>query len=80
MLRALTLRRRAYPPCSPQGQILEPESQRRSVRRSDWGVRLSAAQHGNETHIVSRGQERQSKLLIPGYRARRWVVERTHSR
>jgi putative transposase len=30
-------------------------------------------------HIRSRGQEQQDKTLIPGYRARRWVVERTHS-
>ncbi len=30
-------------------------------------------------HIRSRGQEKQEKLLIPGHRARRWVVERTHS-
>ena len=27
----------------------------------------------------SRGAEKQEKELIPGYRARRWVVERTHS-
>jgi putative transposase len=30
-------------------------------------------------HIRSRGQEQQDKALIPGYRARRWVVERTRS-
>jgi putative transposase len=30
-------------------------------------------------HIRSRGQEVQAKTLVPGYRARRWVVERTHS-
>src|SRR6266568_5278906 len=30
-------------------------------------------------HIRSRGQEQQEKLLIAGHRARRWVVERTHS-
>lgn len=30
-------------------------------------------------HIRSRGQEQQDKTHIPGYRARRWVVERTHS-
>jgi putative transposase len=30
-------------------------------------------------HIRSRGQEKQEKILIPGHRARRWVVERTHS-
>jgi putative transposase len=30
-------------------------------------------------HIRSRGQEKEDKTLVPGYRARRWVVERTHS-
>ncbi len=30
-------------------------------------------------HIRSRGQEKIEKVQIPGYRARRWVVERTHS-
>ena len=30
-------------------------------------------------HIARRGEERNAKERIPGYRARRWVVERTHS-
>lgn len=30
-------------------------------------------------HIRSRGQEQQAKATTPGFRARRWVVERTHS-
>lgn len=30
-------------------------------------------------HICSRGQEKTEKAHIPGYRARRWVVKRTHS-
>ena len=30
-------------------------------------------------HIRSRGEEADAKRDIPGYRARRWVVERTHS-
>jgi len=30
-------------------------------------------------HIKSRGEEINDKALIPNYRARRWVVERTHS-
>ncbi len=30
-------------------------------------------------HIRSRGQEKQEKIRFPGHRARRWVVERTHS-
>lgn len=30
-------------------------------------------------HLLHRGQEAEAKRTIPGYRARRWVVERTHS-
>jgi len=30
-------------------------------------------------HVKTRGQEKQEKATIPGYRARRWVVERAHS-
>ena len=36
----------------------------------DWGY---------TAHIKSRGQEEAERKAIPGYRARRWVVERTHS-
>ena len=36
----------------------------------DWGY---------TAHIKSRGQEEVERKQIPGYRARRWVVERTHS-
>ena len=30
-------------------------------------------------HIRHRGEEAQAKRDLPGYRARRWVVERTHA-
>jgi putative transposase len=30
-------------------------------------------------HIKSRGQERREKEMVPGCKARRWVVEVTHS-
>ena len=42
-------------------------------------VRLTLAQWGYTAHIRARGEEVQAKQEIPGYRARRWVVERTHS-
>src|SRR5260370_24822648 len=35
--------------------------------------------HQYVPHIRSRGAEKQEKVFTPGYRARRWVVERTHS-
>ncbi len=42
-------------------------------------VRELVAAWGYTGHIRSRGEERVDKETIPGYRARRWVVERTHS-
>ncbi len=41
--------------------------------------REEAENHHYVPHIRSRGQEKQEKILIPDHRARRWVVERTHS-
>ena len=42
-------------------------------------VRELVAAWGYTAQIRSRGEERAGKGTIPGYRARRWVVERTHS-
>ena len=42
-------------------------------------VRKLVAAWGYTGHIKSRGEERAKKRSIPGYRARRWIVERTHS-
>ena len=36
-------------------------------------------EYGYTAQIRSRGEEYDDKMNIPGYRARRWVVERTHS-
>lgn len=36
-------------------------------------------QWGYTAHIRSRYEEEKERQQIPGYRARRWVVERTHS-
>jgi putative transposase len=33
----------------------------------------------SQPHVRSRGEEQREKEFIPGYRARRWVVERSHS-
>ena len=35
--------------------------------------------HGYIPHVKERGEEIKAKKEIPGYRARRWVVELTHS-
>jgi putative transposase len=42
-------------------------------------VHNTIAQWGYTAHIRSRAEEKQERQEIPGYRARRWVVERTHS-
>ncbi len=34
---------------------------------------------GFTAHVKARGVEAAEKAAIPGYRARRWVVERAHS-
>lgn len=41
-------------------------------------VRQALSVAGYRSHILGRGQERLA-LSLPGYRARRWVVESTHS-
>ena len=33
----------------------------------------------SQPHVRSRGEEQREKEFLPGYRARRWVVQRTHS-
>ena len=42
-------------------------------------MRELAAEFGFTAHIVGRGEEAQALKREAGYRARRWVVERTHS-
>jgi putative transposase len=42
-------------------------------------TREQVAARGYVAHIRPRGEERALKEHVPGWRARRWVVERTHS-
>jgi putative transposase len=42
-------------------------------------VRELLAGYGYTVHIPRRGQDSAERGRLPGYRARRWVVERTHS-
>jgi putative transposase len=42
-------------------------------------IRELATEHGFTPHIRTRGEEIRLKAQTPGWRARRWVVERTHS-
>ena len=43
------------------------------------GVAEAVRGHGYVPHIVPRDAERHLRERTPGYRARRWPVERTHS-
>lgn len=42
-------------------------------------VRDLVSAYGYTAHIPVRGQDTSMRKKLPGYRARRWVVERTHS-
>lgn len=42
-------------------------------------VRDTVDEYGYTAHIKSRGEEETERKSLPKYRARRWVVERTHS-
>jgi hypothetical protein len=42
-------------------------------------VRVTLDEWGDTAHIRRRGEEAQAKHELPGYRAHRWVGERTHS-
>lgn len=42
-------------------------------------IRELLVRWGYTAHIKTRGEEKKEKETIPGYRAKRWVVERTHS-
>jgi len=62
---------------------LEPEAGDRHNLCLDKGydypdIRELVREYGYTAHIPFRGEDQKPKKL-PGYRARRWVVERTHS-
>jgi len=62
----------------------EPTPHKRQHFCADKGydyaaVRETVAEFGYVAHIKSRGQEEAERKKSPKYRARRWVVERTHS-
>ena len=42
-------------------------------------ARQAAKRRDYRPHIKQRREEAKAKRFVPGYKARRWVVERTHS-
>lgn len=62
-------------------QALEETSQNLCLDKGyDFAqVRVLVESFGIEAHIRSRGEEKQQKKRSKRFKARRWVVERTHS-
>lgn len=71
-LDSIPLPRPVPDPDSPQGLCLD--------KGYDYdAVRQTLAEFGFTAHIRSRGEEAQAIKREAGFKARRWVVERTHS-
>jgi transposase len=71
-LQAVVLERPAPTPEQPQHLCLD--------KGYDYdAVRALVERYGYTAHIRTRGAEQAARQELPGYRARRWVVERTHS-
>lgn len=67
--------------CTETGEDEDENVQHMCLDRgydAEW-IRERLSELGYCEHIKSRGQEESERQVIPGYRARRWVVERTHS-
>ena len=63
----------------PEPTVTQPQQLCLDKGYDDAAVRETLAVWGYTAHIRRRGEEGQAKRDIPGYRARRWVVERTHA-
>lgn len=71
-LESIPVERPEPTPASPQGLCLDKGYDYEEVRRL-------AEEFGYTAHIRARGEEAQAIKKQAGYKARRWVVERTHS-
>ena len=69
---SLPVKRPQPTPDTPQGMCLDKGY-------DDEEVRAPLAAFGCTAHIRGRGEEAQALKQETGFRARRWVVERTHS-
>ena len=71
-LESIPVERPQPSPSEPQNMCMDKGYDYIDIREliKDWGY---------TAHIKSRGQEETERQEIPGFRARRWVVERTHS-
>ena len=71
-LESIPVKRPAPTPATPQGMCLDKGD-------DDDEVRDGLAAFGFTAHIRARGEEAKALQQDAGFRARRWVVERTHS-
>ena len=69
----------AIPIPRPEPTPAQPQHLSLDIGYDYDAVRATVAAYGYTAHIRTRGEERTAKQELPGYRARRWVVERTHS-
>ena len=71
-LRSMVVRRPRASTRKPQHLCMDKGYDYKDTRKlvSNWGY---------TAHIKVRGQPANARKAIPGYRCRRWVVERTHS-
>lgn len=69
---SIVIQRPAPTPEKPQHLCLDKGYDYSDIREFVHSMRYTA-------HIKARGQEQWDKQHLPRYRARRWVVERTHS-
>ena len=67
------------PPCRPLPSVQQPQGLCLDKGYDYPQTRALAREYGLTLHLRTRGEEVQAKTSEPGYRARRWVVERTHS-
>jgi len=63
----------------PQPSPEEPQHLSLDKGYDSDAVRETVAAYGYTAHIRERGEDTTKRQQVPGYRARRWVVERTHS-
>ena len=72
MLDSIPIERPEPTPEAPQGICLDKAYDNKETRELVASYRFTP-------HIRTRGEEMNDKLRIPGWRARRWVVEACHS-
>ena len=71
-LQSIVIRRPKVTKSKPQNMCMDKGYDYTDTRQlvKEWGY---------TAHIKARGEEVEAKKKVPGYRSRRWVVERTHS-